>query len=306
MRVRRCEKWAFLILGWVLLVSCRSTTPALGPTVTSPPTATPTPEPLEFDGEQAYQHVVAQCDFGFRPTGSEAWQATGDYIIAALQSHGWMVETQEFPYHDVTVRNIIGKAGQGSPVIIGAHYDTRLRADQDRTDPTAAVLGANDGASGVAVLLELARVLDRDKLSHEVWLAFFDAEDNGDLDGWEWIVGSTYMAGNLTVRPEFVIVVDMVGDAEQQIYKERNSDAALQDRLWAIAANLGYGDFFIPEYKWAMFDDHTPFAARGIVAVDIIDFDYPYWHTAQDTPDKVSAASLEHVGRVVEVLLEGE
>ena len=304
MRMRLRGKCLLVILVMALLVACRSAPPTPVPTAT--PTATPTPEPLEFDGERAYEHVVAQCDFGFRPTGSEAWRATGDYIIAELQAQGWAVETQEFPYRGVTVRNIIGKAGQGKPVIIGAHYDTRLRADQDPTDPATPVMGANDGASGVAVLLELARVLDRDKLHHEVWLTFFDAEDNGGLDGWEWIVGSTYMAEHLTVRPEFVIVVDMIGDAEQQIYKERNSDAALQDRLWAIAADLGYGDFFIPEYKWAMFDDHTPFAKRGIVAVDIIDFDYPYWHTTQDTPDKVSAASLEHVGRVVEVLLEGE
>ena len=288
--------WLFVLLVVMVLLACQS----------APPTATLISQPLQFDGERAYEHVIAQCNFGFRPTGSEAWRATGDYIIAELQAHDWAVETQEFPYRDVTVRNIIGRAGQGSPVIIGAHYDTRLRADQDRTDPTAPVIGANDGASGVAVLLELARVLDRDKLNNEVWLTFFDAEDNGGLDGWEWIVGSTYMAEHLTVKPEFVIVVDMVGDAEQQIYKEHNSDAALQDRLWAIAADLGYEDFFIPEYKWAMFDDHTPFAARGIVAVDLIDFDYPYWHTTQDTPDKVSAASLEHVGRVVELLLVGK
>jgi Zn-dependent M28 family amino/carboxypeptidase len=165
-------------------------------------------------------------------------------------------------------------------------------------------LGANDGASGVGVLLELARSLDRSKLNNEVWLAFFDAEDNGGLDGWEFIAGSQYMAQNLKTMPQAVIVVDMVGDADQQIYKERNSSPALQDRLWAIAAKLGYEKYFIPTYKHAMVDDHTPFLQKGILAADIIDFDYPYWHTTQDTADKVAPASLERVGRVLKTFLE--
>jgi len=101
-----------------------------------------------------------------------------------------------------------------------------------------------------------------------------------------------------------VIIADMVGDKDQQIYKEHNSDPMLQDRLWAIAADLGY-ETFIPEVKWAMFDNHTPFLQRGIPAVDIIDFDYPFWHTRQDTLDKVSGESLERVGRVLEVFVEG-
>lgn len=258
-----------------------------------------------FNGEAAYAHVVAQCDLGYRPTGSEAWRKTGDYIIAELEKQGWAVETQEFTYRDTPVRNIIGKsrASNEQPVIIvGAHYDTRRSADQE--NPAEPVLGANDGASGVAVLLELARVLDRDRLQSQVWLAFFDAEDNGGLDGWEWCVGSSYMAANLAVTPQAVVVVDMVGDADQQVYFEHNSDPAIQTQLWEIAATLGYTSTFIPEYRWAIFDDHIPFRQRGIPAVVIIDFDYPYWHTTQDTPDKVSAESLERVGRVVEVWLE--
>jgi Zn-dependent M28 family amino/carboxypeptidase len=259
-------------------------------------------EPLAFDGEAAYEHVVAQCDLGFRPPGSEALRATGDYIIAELEEHGWAVETQEFTYRDTPVRNIVGRIGEGPVVIVGAHYDTRRSADME--DPTQPVLGANDGASGVAVLLELARTLDPGKLRNEVWLAFFDAEDNGRLNGWEWCVGSGYMAENLTVTPEAAVVVDMVGDADQNIYLEHNSDPALQTQLWDIAANLGYEGAFVAEYKYAIFDDHVPFARQGIPAVDIIDFDYEYWHTTQDTPDKVSAASLERVGRVVEMFLE--
>jgi len=260
-------------------------------------------EPLVFDGEAAYAHVEAQCDLGFRPTGSEAGWATGDYIISYLEEQGWTVETEEFTYLDTPVRNIVGRIGEGPVIILGAHYDTRRSADEE--DASVPVMGANDGASGVAVLLELARTLDRDKLQHQVWLAFFDAEDNGWLDGWEWCVGSSYMAAHLEIDPEAVVVVDMVGDADQQLYREGNSHPVLQQQLWEIGATLGYTSTFISEYRWTIYDDHIPFAQRGIPAVDIIDFDYPYYHTTQDTRDKVSAQSLERVGRVVETWLEG-
>jgi len=271
------------------------------------PPPVPTPPPAgKFDGLTAYGHVLAQVEFGPRPTGSEASQKTGDYILEKLKAAGWQTEEQPFIYQGVKGRNIIGRAGAGPVVIVGAHYDTRRRADNDpdtarRSEP---VLGANDGASGVAVLLELARALDKNRLKNEVWLTFFDAEDNGRLDGWEFIAGSRYMAQNLTAQPKAVIIVDMVGDADQQIFKERNSTPALQDKLWAIAANLGYEKFFIPEPKWAMTDDHTPFLQRGIPAVDIIDFDYAHWHTTQDTTDKIAPISLERVGRVVKTFLE--
>ncbi len=259
-------------------------------------------QPRTFSGDQAYAHVLEQCALGPRPPGSPANRAAGDAIIAHLRQWDWAVEAQEFTYRDTPVRNIIGRAGSGPVVIVGAHYDTRRAADME--DPTRPVLGANDGASGTAVLMELARTLDKDRLRYEVWLAFFDAEDNGNLDGWEWCVGSTYMAEHLTVQPKAVVVVDMVGDADQQFYFEHNSDPALLQELWQIAAALGYGDTFIPEYRWTVYDDHVPFARRGIPAADIIDFDYPYWHTTRDTPDKVSPQSLERVGQVLEVWLE--
>jgi len=264
--------------------------------------------PQVFDGEQAYTHVTAQCDLGFRPTGSEAGRATGDYIIAYLESQDCTVRTEEFTYRDTPVRNIIAEIHAPSemqekaPILLGAHYDTRRSADQE--DPTVPVMGANDGASGVAVLLELARTLDRNRLQQDVWLAFFDAEDNGQLDGWDWCVGSDYMAKHLEVQPAAVVVVDMIGDADQQLYLERNSDPTLQKQLWQIAATLGYTETFISAYRWAILDDHFPFTQQGIPAVDIIDFDYPYWHTTQDTADKVSPDSLERVGRVLEVWLE--
>jgi len=301
MRLIAFRSRAVLLPGFLFLTLSLAACGALQP----PPTATPvpTPVPLTFDGEEAYEHVVAQCDLGFRPTGSEAGWANGDYIIAHLEAQGLTVDTEEFTYRDTPVRNIVGKGlGEGPIVILGAHYDTRRSADME--DPSVPVLGANDGASGVAVLLELARTLDRDKLQNEIWLAFFDAEDNGRLDGWEWCVGSEYMAAHLEVTPAAVVVVDMVGDADQDLYLEGNSDPELQMHLWEIAATLGYTDTFVSQYRHTMLDDHLPFAKRGIPAVDIIDFDYPYWHTTQDTPDKVSGESLERVGRVVEVWLE--
>lgn len=277
-----------------------------------------------FDGKHAYdEYLTAQMDFGARPAGSIALRQTGDYIIEQLKQNGWQVETQEFDYRGIPIRNITGKFGAGDLIILGTHYDTRPRADQDKQNPNAPVPGANDGASGVAVLLELARALDKAKLKNEIWLAFFDAEDNGGLNAcdlrvapqqdptalcdtneWDWSIGAQHVAENLPTTPQAVIVVDMIGDADQNIYYERNSDAQLQETLWQIADKLGYRQWFIPEFKWSMSDDHTPFLQKGIRAVDLIDFDYPSWHTTQDTADKVSAASLERVGRVLETWVE--
>ncbi len=258
-----------------------------------------------FDGRRAYGDVLAQCELGPRLPGSTASGRAGEYIAQGLRRAGWAVEYQEFTYQGVQLRNIIGRRGRGPLLILGAHYDSRAKADRDPDGRGAPVPGANDGASGAAVLLELARTLEASKLDHEVWLAFFDAEDQGELDGWPWSVGAGHLAASLTRQPESVIVVDMVGDADQQLYWERSSTPQLAERVWAVAGRLGYGRWFVPEYRHSVIDDHTPFLERGIPALDIIDFDYPYWHTTADTADKVSPASLERVGRALECLLEG-
>jgi glutaminyl-peptide cyclotransferase len=260
--------------------------------------------PLTFSGEEAYQQAAAQIALGPRPTGSEAGWATGDYIIERLKELGWETEEQVTEFRGVTIRNIVGRAGAGPVIIVGAHYDTRPHADLDPVNPDQSIQGANDGASGAAVLLELARALDNGALDNEIWLAFFDAEDRGNLDGWPFSVGASYMAENLTVTPQAVIVLDMVGDRDQQFYFERNSDLDLLADLWDIAADLGYQDQFIPQAKWSIIDDHAPFAALGLPAADVIDFDYPAWHTSADTLDQISAESLERIGRVMEVYLE--
>lgn len=266
-----------------------------------------TPVTFRFDGQSAFQFAADQLALGPRWPGSPGHLETRAYIIAQAAHFGWEVETQDFDYQGFAAQNIIARAnvGRGPIVILGAHYDTRRLADQTpgSRDP---VPGAVDGASGVAALLELARVLNLAQIEREIWLAFFDVEDNGSggIPGWDWIAGSRYMADNLTATPAAVVILDMIGDADQRLYYEGNSDPALQAELWQIAAALGYGDFFIPTLRHTMIDDHLPFAQRGIVAVDIIDFDYPYWHTVDDTLDKISPDSLERVGRTVQAWLE--
>lgn len=262
--------------------------------------------PADFSGDLAYEHVLAQTAMGPRTPGSDAHQQAIEYIQAELTEYGWVVETQTATMMGHPLVNIIARRGKGDArVILGAHYDSRFIADQDpnpdrRSEP---VLGANDGASGVAVLLELARVLPH-SLPGTVWLVYFDAEDQGRIEGWDWILGSRAFAESLTSDPDAVVIVDMIGDADLNIYQERNSDPDLTQEIWSIARQLGY-EQFIPEPKYSILDDHTPFLERGITAIDIIDFDYPHWHTTNDTADKVSPQSLEAVGRTLQRWLTG-
>ena len=254
-----------------------------------------------FNGERAYQDVLAQVNFGPRIPGSDAHAQTIAYIQRELENAGWQVNLQDTNWQGFSIQNIVAfRPGTTAPIILGAHYDSRLRADQDqgsgRNNP---VPGADDGASGVAVLLELARTLPIGDVP--VQLVFFDAEDNGGLDGRQWIMGSRAFVADLLEKPRAAIIVDMVGDSDLNIYFERNSNVNLSSSIWAQASALGYGKYFIAQPKYDMIDDHTPFLEAGIPAVDIIDFDYPYWHTAADTVDKVSATSLQVVGTTLRV-----
>ncbi len=268
---------------------------------------------VDFSGQMALEQVASQLAFGHRITGSDSNRAMGDWMIQELQDLGWEVIEQSYVVAgDVGARNIIAVQGSGPAGVIGAHYDTRMVADED-PDPslhTQPVPGANDGASGVAVLLELARTLNVAASGHTICLVFFDAEDNGRIPAWDWILGSTYFVANRSdvpacADPQFAVIVDMIGDADQQVYVERNGTSGLSQALWSQAASLGYGDTIINQPGYAMMDDHTPFLQAGIAAADMIDFDYPYWHTTGDTLDKVSGESLERIGRTVESWLEG-
>ena len=260
-----------------------------------------------FDGNRAYTDVQTQVAFGPRIPGSQAHDQVQEWIRTELATAGWKVDVQVTEALGHSVENIVANRGGEPPqIVIGAHYDSRMYADND-PDPAnhlKPVPGANDGASGVAVLLEMARSLPRDTVP--VWLVFFDAEDNGRIEGWDWILGSREFVKNNPIKPGAVIIVDMIGDADLNIYKETNSDPKLTGEIWNSAKRLSFSDEFIDEYKFSMIDDHTPFLEAGIPAVDIIDFDYPYWHTVQDTADKVSAESLQMVGETLRMWVIGQ
>lgn len=272
----------------------------------------PAPDTVTFSGEEALAHVQTQLDFGPRITGSDGHKAAGDWVIQALSKQGWEVFIQPFePVPNVDARNILAVSGSGPAILIGAHYDSRVFADADPNidNRSLPVPGANDGASGVAVLMELARSLNVPTAGKTICLVFFDAEDNGRIPGWDWILGSRFFVSRISAlpkcsEPEFAVIVDMIGDADQQVYRERNSTGYLVDALWTTAAEIGYGEWIVNEPRHAMLDDHTPFLEAGIPAVDMIDFDYPYWHTVDDTLDKVSAESLARIGRTLEVWIE--
>jgi len=263
--------------------------------------ATPTTEPdTNFNADRAYQDVVNQVAFGPRVPESDAHSQAVDYIISELMSAGWQIDIQDTDIQGHRVINITAfREKVDQPIILAAHYDSRMVNDAETplSELSQPVPGANDGASGVAVLLEIARVLPANKT--DVWLVFFDAEDQGNLDGWGWTLGSQAYADALTVTPRSLVLLDMVGDADLNIYRESSSDATLKNEIWLTAASLGYSDQFINSEKYTMIDDHTPFLEKGIQAVDLIDFDYPYWHTTADTADKVSPQSLEIVGNVI-------
>jgi glutaminyl-peptide cyclotransferase len=259
-----------------------------------------------FDGQRAYQDVRAQLSFGARTPGSIAHGETITYIQQVLEKADWKVQIQSTEWDGFPIKNIVASRSDVPPrIIVGAHYDSRLLADQDLgSESSRPVPGANDGASGVAVLLELARSLPSDSVP--VWLVFFDAEDNGGLDNRQWIMGSRAFVSTLSERPQSVVIVDMVGDADLKLFIERNSDATLTAKIWSQAAELGYGNYFIATPKYNMLDDHTSFLEAGIPAVDIIDFDYPYWHTSADTADKISAHSLQAVGETLWAWIESQ
>ena len=253
--------------------------------------------PGTFDAASAYSLVNDQMALGPRIPGSTAHQQVITWMVNALNQAGWSTSITNDSAMGHPVQNVVAKKGSGSPwIILGAHYDSRMKADQDpdianRTQP---VPGADDGASGVAVLLELARVLSIKQ--GQVWLAFFDAEDQGDLPGWDWLLGSQVLADQLTGTPDAVVIIDMIGDKNLNIYKESSSTPVLVDQIWSAAQKAGHGDVFLPQAKYRMLDDHTPFLNKGLDAADLIDFDYPYWHTTADTADKVAGDSLKAVG----------
>ena len=251
----------------------------------------------EFDDEQAFADLEYQVALGPRIPGSEAHDNIVEWMAAELTAAGWEVTIQEISVMENPVRNVISvRRGNGPKILLGAHYDSRIISDEDPNPENRSlpVPGANDGASGVAVLLGLARALPAD-LDTEIWLVLFDAEDNGRIPGWDWVLGSRGFVENLEGSFDAAVIVDMVGDADLNIYQEKSSDPAITADIWNQAAQMGYTEF-IHEFKYRMIDDHTAFVQAGIPSVLIIDFDYPYWHTQGDSMEHVSARSIKAVG----------
>ena len=257
-----------------------------------------------FDSEAALRLIEEQVEMGPRFPGSPGHAEVQSWLGEQLAARGWEVQSTPFAYRGKTLRNITGRRepGIGPLILLGAHYDTREFADRDPATTRAPVPGANDGASGVAVLLELARVLGRQEPTCDLRLAFFDGEDNGNIGDWEWAAGSKEYADGLEREPLAVVVVDMVGDRDLSLPVERTSTPDLVAEIWS-AARRAEAAAFIEEAGPSVLDDHTAFLERGWRAVDIIDLDYPAWHTVDDTLDKVSADSLDQVGETLLVWL---
>ena len=256
-----------------------------------------------FDGGRAYKHVEQLVAMGPHSAGSEAIHHAQDYIISQLKSFGCPVEEEDFhapstPVGDVAMKNIIVKIPSANPNIIlyGSHYDTKRMAN---------FVGADDAGSSTGVLLELARLLCARKNADMIWLAFFDGEeafnqnwaDPDNTYGSRELAASLALSGNLP-HVKAMILVDMVGPANPVYKREINSTQWLTDIFWTTAAQLGYGKGFVND-RADIEDDHLSFLKRDIPSVDIIDLDVPYWHTTQDTLDKVDPRTLAITGHVL-------
>lgn len=285
-----------------------------GPSPTLPggvyePTRVVTPSLTTFDGQRAQGFVASLTALGPRPSGTEANPRAAELIAEELRRQGWEVVEQDFEQDGVALRNVIARTGSGDVVLLGTHYDTLAISDLD-SDPTkqgTATPGANDGASGVAVLLELAQSLDKSRLINQVWLAFFDGKYlNGEVSGGEQpaSAGARYLAENLDVQPQSMILIDLVGGADQQFFFDGNSDPRLSNMLWQMAEALGFARWFVPEVRHEMVNDHLAFRDLGVPVAAIADLDYPFWRSTDDTADKLSSDALERTGRVLEEYLE--
>jgi glutaminyl-peptide cyclotransferase len=280
-------------------------------TQSAPP---PAPDPASmggFDGARAYEHVRQLVAFGPRPSGSEALHRAQAYIVSQLKSYGCPVEEHDFhgstDLGEVAMKNIIVKIPGSGPniVMFATHYDT-VRIPN--------FVGADDGGSGTGTMLELARLLCSRKGALNVWIVFFDGEEaqgqwtNRESVQWtatDSTYGSREMAASMALSGELkhlkaMVLADMIGPADLRIKRDTNSTPWLVNLIWDTAGSLGYGKIFINEPYDVGGDDHFSFLHRGIAACDIIDFDVQttYWHTPEDTLDKVAPRSLAIVGYV--------
>ena len=312
---------------------------SVGPSVVSSESVCTVIETLEFDGQNANESVTTQVEFGNRVPGSNASMELRNWFMETRPNFQWTLDPHSREGYNLT--NLEGRLipddaqENGSVIVLAAHYDSRDRAERD-PDPNMTdvpIPGANDGGSGVAVLWELARILPSIGLEHEVWILLTDAEDQGPIPS---MLGAKAWAENRSEedisRIDAFLLVDMIGDADLKIYRTHppNLNNAEGNRLWGAVENLsgplglldnitdcnGNPGLDIVNFSRTdgVIDDHVPMLNVGIPAIDFIDIRYGenatewqgYWHTHEDTPDKVSAESLAHIGRLIELgLREG-
>jgi glutaminyl-peptide cyclotransferase len=278
-------------------------------------------EQAAFSGTRAFEHLETLCALGPRFSGSPGMARQRDLLVAHFQAAGGTVTRQAFQIRDratgkpVVMENlvVVWHPDRAERLLLAAHYDTRPFPDRDLVDPRGTFLGANDGASGVAVLMELAAAVRTLPGPVGIDFVLFDAEEYvvGPRD--PYFLGSTFFAreyaatqakGRAPHRYRAGVLVDMVGDRQLQIHQEGHSvewpdTRPIVDSIWATAARLGAREF-VPRPKHRVEDDHVPLRMiAGIPTCNIIDFDYPQWHTTADTPANCAAESLEVVGRVL-------
>jgi hypothetical protein len=262
----------------------------------------------EFSGARAMEYARKAVAFGPRPPGSPALRNLRAYILAELKLRGCAVVEDSFsgrtPLGPIPMVNIIarfpGKSGRA--VVFTGHYDTKLK-------PSVRFVGADDGGSSTAFLLEMAEALQGVPRKDDVYLVWFDGEEaiHEEWTDDDSLYGSRHLAqrwaaDNTLGRIKALINVDMIGDKDLDIMDEQNSSAALRKLIWSTARRLGYGKYFL-DTGGPTDDDHMPFVRMGVEAVDLIDFDKSYWHTPQDTIDKLSPHSFEVVGAVLTAVL---
>ena len=274
----------------------------------------------EFNGRTSFTYIEKQMSFGPRIPNKPGHRQTGDWLLAELRARADTVIVQDIPHvtrkgDTLRLRNFFARFRPQATerVLFLAHWDTRPMADhsQNLGQQRLPVPGANDGASGVAVLLGVADALKARPPANGggVDLLFVDGEDYGDFaDSNDVLIGSRWFAAHQPAgyQPLFAVLFDMVADKDLQIFQEGQSVAFAPEvvqRVWRVAAERGHERQFVPSVRHTLTDDHVSLQKAGIHAIDVVDFDYPYWHTTEDTIDKVSAESLQIVGDVAVALI---
>lgn len=276
--------------------------------------------PSPFNGERALGYVRAFMDFGARVPGTEAHRKAGDWILAEMRQRADTVFDQAWTHTTTTgvtlpLRNVVARFNPMAEerLLYVTHWDSRPVAEKSSTDslrklPTP---GANDGGSGVGLFLALGDILRQTPPGIGVDLVFVDGEDYGtftpDVDV---LLGSTYFANNLpsaNYQVLFGVVWDMIGEIDLRIEQEGHSinrAPEVVERVWRTAAEMGHGGVFVPSATTEITDDHLPLLNKGLRVIDVIDLDYRYHHTVEDTIDKLSAKSLKAVGDVAWRLIQ--